>query len=112
MGSVTDTKGHHVVVPKPTTKVPIPSDMAGPKRVPYRRPGPSPIGVIAILVGMMVMAAGFMTGGNLVVVGIGLAFALAGGATRAPEKQKRCEHCTFPIPWDARVCGHCTREVV
>jgi hypothetical protein len=114
MGSVTDTKGHQVVVPRPAPS-PQPIILPGvavPQRVRYRRPGPSPIGIAAILIGILIMMGGFAAGGNLVVVAIGVVVALAGGTTRATERQKVCEHCSFAIPWDARACGHCTREVI
>lgn len=68
---------------------------------------PTPIGYLAIALGIMIALAGGLAGGNLFVIGIGL-FAIAlGGSTK---RTKPCPFCRSAIDARATTCPKCAKD--
>lgn len=68
------------------------------------QPSVSGIGVLGMVFGFIVFGLGVLTGGNLIVCGLGLLFIGLGYSARP---KRLCPACKLAIPKEATVCGHC-----
>lgn len=68
---------------------------------------PTGLGIVGIVFGFTIFLLGVFSGFNLLIVGLGLAFIVAGAATKQKPPVKLCPACRMEIPLEASVCGHC-----
>lgn len=74
---------------------------------------PTATGVVGIITGTALVAFSAIAGGNLIIMGIGLLFILAGGLTgQSPVVPRQpCPFCQEPVQPAATVCPHCQRDL-
>lgn len=68
---------------------------------------PTPIGYLAIGLGILIVIAGGLAGGNLFVIGLGLVAIALGGSTK---RTKPCPFCRSRIDPGASVCPKCAKD--
>lgn len=68
---------------------------------------PTPIGYLAIAIGVLIVIAGGLSGGNLFIIGIGLIAIALGGNTK---KTKPCPFCRSAIDARAMTCPKCAKD--
>jgi len=68
---------------------------------------PTPIGCLAIFLGILIALAGGLAGGNILIISLGLIAIALGGSTK---RTKPCPFCRSAIDARATTCPKCAKD--